>query len=299
MFEPVILASHKDPASSCMINYLLEHESFIPDKSHFFNIVTENYNQLPHEMNKYEIPKFKSYHSERNNNVRLLIFEQSLLDLPSLDIIIPNKSILIFLSKHVSTKGIPAITSHFTGNFGSNNLFGGRPFEIGMAYPTFQKFYMKRLGKYLDDLEEFDLTIEASHHGPTSSLNPIIFVEIGSTEKEWKDEVLASIVCKSVLSTIKEFDKSNSFESSKIAIGLGGNHYPQKFNDLIINNDVAFAAIASKYNLQSIEIKMLEQMKTKSVEPVTELYMDKKIRVSERQRLVQIAELLELHVHLV
>jgi len=299
LYKPVIIASTEDQASTSMINYLLQNELFIPHNFPLTKTTTDNDIHTQHLKEKKLLPDAKIYQSAKNNNAKLLIFEDKLVNLQHLDLIIPDKSILIFLSKHSSNKKIPALTSHFTGNFGDTALFGGSPNEIGIAYPTFQKYYMKRLHLSMQELHEYEITIEASHHGPTTSQNPIIFIEIGSTEIEWNNQFLASTVCKSLLNTITEFDNDKSLSGSKIAIGVGGNHYPQKFNDMILGDNIAFASIASKYNLQNIDEKTLEMMKSRSVDPVTELFIDKKTIGSERQRLSKIAESLDLEVNLV
>lgn len=299
LYKPVIIASTADQASTSMMNYLLENELFVLDDPQPTIDMSDKDPHIQQQIDKKLVPEVKIYHSAKYNRASLMIFEHNLVNLPYLDVIIPDKSILIFLSKHASKKKIPSLTSHFTGNFSSSNLFGGSPNEIGIAYPTFQKHYMKRLHQNLHELDEYEITIEASHHGPTTSQNPILFIEIGSTELEWNNKFLASIVCKSILSTIIEFGINNSLSGSKIAIGLGGNHYPQKFNDMIIKDDIAFASIASKYNLENIDAKMLQMMKSRSVEPVTELFMDKKTIGPEKQRLTCIAESLDLKINLV
>lgn len=299
LYKPVIIASTEDQASSSMINYLLQNELFYPTDIPLTKTIKDNDTHTQLLIEKNLLPEAKIYQSNKNNNAKLLIFEDKLINLPYLDLIIPDKSILIFLSKHSSNKKIPALTSHFTGNFGDTALFGGSPNEIGIAYPTFQKYYMKKLYLSMQDLHEYEITIEASHHGPTTSQNPIIFIEIGSTEVEWDNQFLASTVCKSLLNTITEFDNDNSMSDSKIAIGIGGNHYPQKFNDMILEGNIAFASIASKYNLQNIDEKTLRMMKSRSVDPVTELFIDKKTIGSERQRLSKIAESVDLEVNLI
>ncbi|KAA2280780.1 D-aminoacyl-tRNA deacylase [Candidatus Nitrosocosmicus sp. SS] len=299
MYKPVIIASTQDQASTSMANYLLENELFVLQDFPLTKAIRNKDLQFQNLIKNKLLSGVKIYQSTKNNNINLLIFRHNLVDLPYLDSIMPDKSILIFLSKHSSKKKIPALTSHFTGNFGNNTLFGGNPNEIGIAYPSFQKVYMKQLYLNMQKLDEYKITIEASHHGPTTSQNPIIFIEIGSSELEWNNQFLASIVCNSLLSTITEFVNDKPLSASKIAIGLGGNHYPQKFNDMILRDDIAFASIASKYNLDNIDSKMLQMMKSRSVEPVTELFIDKKTIGSERQRLSKIAESLDLEINLV
>jgi D-aminoacyl-tRNA deacylase len=299
LYKPVIIASTEDQASISMTNYLLENELFVLRYFSLTETINNNDLHTQHLLESKLLPEAKIYQSVKNDNVRLFVFKHKLVNLTHLDLIIPEKSILIFLSKHSSMKEVPALTSHFTGNFDNNVLYGGSQNEIGIAYPTFQKYYMKQLHQNMQELQGYEITIEASHHGPTTSQNPIIFIEIGSTEVEWNNQFLASTVCQSLLSTIAEFDNDKSLSDSRIAIGLGGNHYPQKFNDMILRDNIAFASIASKYNLENIDVNMLRMMKSRSVDPVTEVFIEKKTKGPERQRLSKIAESLDLQINFV
>jgi D-aminoacyl-tRNA deacylase len=286
----VLLASSKDKASCTMRDYLMEHEGFTILTSSYSHEFRRNYkdklNQItPESSIGYEVFKSKKY-----ENIDLLSLDHELVSLPNLDELVSERSLLIFLSKHASKSKLPALTSHFTGNFSSSNSLGGSPFELGIAYPTFQKEYMKNLVGMKSDLQQYDLTIEATHHGPTSSTNPIMFVEIGSSDEEWENRLTASLVCKCLLQTIEQKSKYQAKKTSKIAIGLGGNHYSEKFNKLIISSDVAFASIASKHNLRFIDKNMLNQMRGKSIEQVTDIYFDKKSLGSEKHRLISISE---------
>jgi len=114
---------------------------------------------------------------------------------------------LIFLSKHVSKSETPTLTSHTTGNFSQVTSVGGKQMEIGNTFPSFQKQYMKKLYEKRKELANYDLKIEATHHGPTSSINPMLFIEIGATEIEWNNKSTVSTVCTSVLDTIKKSRK--------------------------------------------------------------------------------------------
>lgn len=292
-----MIATKEDQASNSMINYLLELEEFLLVDSNRYNKQNSDDCYGIGQTTARRIPEYKSFESVKHVNTILMIFQHDLVNLINIDDIIPKNSILLFLSKHVSKNKIPALTSHFTANFGSSNLFGGNPYEVGIAFPTFQKEYMKQLELNMENLNKYDLTIEASHHGPTSSRNPIMFIEIGSTEDDWKNKFAAASVCKSLLSTVAKFKCDVTPSSSNIAIGLGGNHYPQKFNDLILKSNIAFASIASKYNIENINEAMLGQMRSKSVEPVTDIFLDKKGVGSAKQRLVRIAESQSLNVN--
>jgi D-aminoacyl-tRNA deacylase len=230
---------------------------------------------------------------KKYNNLNLVATDDELIHIKNIDKFEFPNNVLIFLSKHASKSKIPTLTSHFTGNFSTDKSLGGAAFEIGIAYPSFQKEYMKNLFSIRNNLPKYDLTIESSHHGPTSSSNPILFIEIGSSEEEWNNKETAKMVCDCLIQTIQNANKKENNEELEIAIGLGGNHYPQKFNNLILSSNVAFASIASKHNLRFINNEMLNQMWEKSIEKVTSIYIDKKGMGSEKNRILS---LLRTHV---
>lgn len=230
---------------------------------------------------------------KKYNNLNLVATDEELIHIKNIDKFEFPNNVLIFLSKHASKSKIPTLTSHFTGNFSTDKSLGGAAFEIGIAYPSFQKEYMKNLFSIRNNLPKYDLTIESSHHGPTSSSNPILFIEIGSSEEEWNNKETAKMVCDCLIQTIQNANKKENNEELEIAIGLGGNHYPQKFNNLILSSNVAFASIASKHNLRFINNEMLNQMWEKSIEKVTSIYIDKKGMGSEKNRILS---LLRTHV---
>jgi D-aminoacyl-tRNA deacylase len=290
-----IITSSKDIASLTMLNCLeneIELELEDIDYLNDYSKLETDKNQDVRSCN----PKIKFFRSKKYHDLNLFVTDEELIHLRNIDKFEFSNSILIFLSKHASKSKIPALTSHFTGNFSMDNSLGGAPSEIGIAYPRFQKEYMKNLYSMKNSLHNYDLTIEASHHGPTSSVNPILFIEIGSSEEEWNNKKTAKMVCECLIQTIENVSKNANLEESEISIGLGGNHYPQKFNKLILTSNVAFAAIASKHNLRFISNEMLEQMRRKSIEKVTSIYIDKKGMSSEKERILSLLRTQELEI---
>ena len=83
----------------------------------------------------------------------------------------------IFLSKHAAESGVLALTCHSTGNF-SEAKFGGNPRQVAVPLYNFQKAYLQELQKNQEKFSEFQITIEATHHGPTALKKPCIFVSI-------------------------------------------------------------------------------------------------------------------------
>ena len=94
----------------------------------------------------------------------------------------------VFLSKHAAESGVLALTCHSTGNF-STAKFGGNEKQIAIPKPDLQKIYLQTLKENQSQFSDFQITIEATHHGPTALSKPSIFIEIGTTEKQWTDVI--------------------------------------------------------------------------------------------------------------
>lgn len=160
----------------------------------------------------------------------------------------------VFLSKHASESGTLALTCHSTGNFG-DAMFGGFPRQIAIPHPHLQKSYMKKLWKERDTFSKFDITIEATHHGPTALNKPTLFIEIGTTEKEWTDKKLCEDVAKLVIEEMSEPQKK--FD---VAICFGGTHYPSKFNKELLEGDFALGTVIPKHGLDKIDKNLFEHI---------------------------------------
>jgi D-aminoacyl-tRNA deacylase len=225
-----------------------------------------------------------NYTSKIYRNVRLHISNRSMLLMEDLDKIYPYSKAFVFFSQHRSQSGTRALTCHFPGNYGLNR-FGGKYRELAIAYPALQKEYMKTLITKREMMWDYQIVIESSHHGPTSLIKPAFFVEIGSTEIEWEDKKACSIICDSIL----EVTERNSTACGKVAICLGGTHYPAKFTKLLTDSEYSLAAIAAKYDLALIDKEMLDQMLAKSVEKVSALLIDWKGLGKEKERIMALA----------
>lgn len=153
----------------------------------------------------------------------------------------------VFLSKHASESGTLALTCHSTGNF-SEAQFGGFPRQMAIPHPHLQKSYMKHLWTKRNDFSKFEITIEATHHGPTALNKPALFIEIGTTQKEWNDKKLCENVAKIIVEEVcKEPEKH------KVAICFGGTHYPKKFNKELIEGEFALGTVIPKHALDTLD----------------------------------------------
>jgi D-aminoacyl-tRNA deacylase len=206
--------------------------------------------------------------------------------LDNLDEIYPESAAYVFLSKHSSQSGKPTLTCHFTGNFFDTNPYGGIKRELGIAYPYIQKSYILEITSKQSFVSEYDIIIEATHHGPTSLKKPSVFIEIGSTQKQWTDKKAASIVCQSVVNILTR-EKANPHCKS-VGIAFGGTHYPTKLNKLLLESEFGLASIASKHNLTAIDEFMIGQMISRSAEKVTHAIVDKKGLGKEKNRILEL-----------
>jgi len=160
----------------------------------------------------------------------------------------------VFLSKHASETGTLALTCHSTGNF-SEALFGGRPRQVAIPHPHLQKSYMQALWTKRKDFAEFEITIEVTHHGPTALNKPALFIEIGTTEKQWNDKTLCSSVAK-----IVEDVMSKTPDRHDVAMCFGGTHYPEKFTKELIEGKHALGTVIPKHALDFVDKKLFSHI---------------------------------------
>lgn len=207
-------------------------------------------------------------------------FEGMIIHPPGLDEYF-NPQAYIFLSRHSAESGIPSLTAHTTGNYGGEADYGGAPRELGRADPALLKNYLMALWRHRGEVPGYQLTMEATHHGPTSLQKPVLFVELGSSEKHWGDTGAARVVAASLMESLAE-----KRIWSNVAIGFGGTHYSEKFTKLTIEGDVAFSFVAPKHSLGNIDASMVGQMLQRTNAPVRSAFLDWKGLGSHKEKVV-------------
>jgi len=95
----------------------------------------------------------------------------------------PPSSSFAFVSRHSGETG-ELLTAHVTGNFGPAP-YGGEPDTLARAAPGAEKRVVEALAAHAP--EGYDVGIECTHHGPTDTSVPSLFVELGSDEPQWTD----------------------------------------------------------------------------------------------------------------
>ncbi len=168
----------------------------------------------------------------------------------------------VFLSRHTSESGKPALTVHPTGN-PADAMYGGISRTLSTAHAPVMLAILKNMKKIADSKGiDIDVTYEATHHGPTFA-TPVVFAEVGSTENEWRDQTLVSIAAESVIKGLSETPKYTD-----VAVGFGGGHYTPDFTRNALTRGIAFGHMLSKYSLeQADEHIILQALKKTYPEP--------------------------------
>lgn len=153
----------------------------------------------------------------------------------------------VFLSKHAAESKALALTTHSTGNF-SDASFGGNKRQVAIPHPFIQKSYIQSLWDKKDTFSDFQITIEATHHGPTALDKPALFIEIGTTEKQWTDTKLCDSVAQIAVDVM-----NNKHNASPVALCFGGTHYPDKFTEELISGEHALGTVVPKHALEFLD----------------------------------------------
>lgn len=188
-------------------------------------------------------------------------------------------SLLIFASRHRSKDLRSILTVHSTGNV-NEAKFGGIPGKLSTAAPEAVRSLLRSL-KMLAENEDYGVTLECTHHGPSDLDIPSVFIEIGSSEAQWLDEVPGRIVANAIL-LLKDSD-------SPVAVGFGGTHYAPRQTALVLSTDVTFGHIFPSHALDGLDESMVRQAFVRSGADFA--YLDRKsMKGEQRDRLSKIIE---------
>jgi D-aminoacyl-tRNA deacylase len=185
----------------------------------------------------------------------------------------------IFCSRHRAESGKPALLVHSTGNLGNAADFGGNPHQLSVAAPSLVSAALTRLFEERNEmgLDEFDVSLEVTHHGPTSLKTPLVFVELGSSEEYWNHQGGARAVAAAVMDCVGEPLTGDA------VIGFGGTHYASKFNKIVLERGYKIGHMAPKYAINDLTPDVLNQMIDNSTNPIKTAIIDWKGMNSENK----------------
>tara|TARA_Y100001970_G_scaffold71959_1_gene91355 strand:- start:5095 stop:5988 length:894 start_codon:yes stop_codon:yes gene_type:complete len=166
---------------------------------------------------------------------------------------------VLVLSRHFSKSGLPSLTLHPIGCPGESPVgepgFAGG--EKGLTVPPSPRFAslfssLLESAKSSNLDEEFDITVETTHHGPILS-RPTLYLEIGSTENEWIRED-ASHLWAEVISNSLGMSGSKSYVDwpgyGDVMIGIGGGHYAPRHTSVMKDADFWVGHLIANYALE-------------------------------------------------
>ncbi len=262
----IIVASTADQASITIKNCLLDQYSFSETGEMFDGIPVLKLDQ--------SIPDIRLVTS-RKKPVHVTHLEKSF-----------QPELFVFISKHRSETGKPALLTHVTGNWLNAAEVGGEPRTLGVAPGYAVRTAYTSLFKLAKDHQlPFQVDLEVTHHGPTNYSAPLLFIELGSTKNEWINEQAGKVVA---ISTIEAAEVEPNGET---VIGFGGGHYCPRFADLLRKTPLNISHIAPKYVLDAIDASMIEQAIEKSSSPISFAVIENKgTTLPQRGKLAQILD---------
>lgn len=225
-----------------------------------------------------------------------------------------ESDLIVFLSKHKSQSETKALTTHPSGNYADAD-YGGYPTSLCTPAPVAMKKLMLAMDLLNTEMElGYDVTFEVTHHGPTELDTPSLFVEIGSTEKEWMDPKPGLAVAKSVLELAEtesidgnniDGNNKNGTDSSHtderktkeaillqdntVAVAFGGGHYGDRQTVSLFRTKLAYGHMFPKYQLETITEEVI--LKAFERTGANLAFFDKKsMRGPDRRRITEILE---------
>ncbi len=213
-------------------------------------------------------------------------FDADTIELDFLDERLPPETTqYIVLSRHSSRARVKSYTVHHTGNPGPEAPFGGRPRELGVASPPVTYTLLHNLYAAAETrgrLGEYEVSYEATHHGPTNLSKPLCFIEIGSSIDEWRIPENHLVVAEAVVMLLEK-----GVRPCRPAIGIGGGHYPRKHTRRALETDTCYGHILAKYALPYLDEELLDMMRTRSVPEPGLIVVEKKGTRREHRILVE------------
>ncbi len=161
--------------------------------------------------------------------------------------------LFIFASRHASESGKPCFTTHATGDWGHARFSKTSAFAMKAASEFFQR----------NPLEGFEAAREATHHGPFELTTPSLFIEVGSTDAEWKNEDAVRLAA----GCVEEVARGYRSVEGKPALLFGGGHYVPSY-DKVLEAGYAVSHICPKHLLEGVKTETIRTAIAATLEPV-------------------------------
>ena len=201
----------------------------------------------------------------RYRDTVLVLYERQ-LDLPFTDYV--NRlaqelgiELVVYISRHEMKNPRPLITAHTPGNW-ENAEYGGKPEHVSISPAHVQSELIRALHRYAQELNlvgEYEVTLEATHHGPSLD-HPAVFIEVGSTEKEWSDNRCIKLF-RNIIGNIEDIVNRALKSTNKVVLSIGDLHY-STITSHVISNEYDVGHIIPKYVNISEKILLMSVNRT-------------------------------------
>ncbi len=216
--------------------------------------------------------------------VTLVILSEETINAQHLTDSFANPNLIVFISRHSSTSGKPTLSVHTPGNLGAAE-FGGLPNQVSISPATAMRDALKALAYFKEGMQlAYEVSYECTHHGP--SLNaPAMFVELGSSPKQWCDSKAAEAVAHAAMSAIGKF----AAPEETAVLGIGGTHYNERFTRMALDDEAVFGHMIPKYAVPFVDAEMLRQCVDRTLEKVDCAVLDwKGIKSADKPQLLKV-----------
>ncbi|UCC32835.1 MAG: hypothetical protein JSW53_03265 [Candidatus Bathyarchaeota archaeon] len=219
----------------------------------------------------------------QNNEIRMIFINKDLINSQFIaDFFKPQ--LLIFISRHSSASGVPTLSVHTPGNLSEASL-GGIAGRVSISPASAMREALMEMARIREEMElSYEVSYEATHHGPSLDA-PSMFVEVGSSPKQWRDPKAAIAVAHAAMSAASKKSRYST------ALGIGGLHYNAKFTRIALSREVAFGHMIPKYAISKVNLEIVKQCIEKTMEKVESVILDwKGIRGADKEKLRMILD---------
>lgn len=261
----LITASNRDPASLNIREQILNRDNF--------NEATPTFQQNPVYTGRI-----------KDEDINIVTLNQEAIDAQDSTTFFPKTELIVFISRHSSASGKPTLSVHTPGNLGTATL-GGKSREVLVSPANAMRHALKAMANMKEEMRlDYEVSYEATHHGPSLDV-PVMFAELGTSPKQWKDVESAKAVAYATMEAAQKFRDT----SAETVLGIGGPHYNSKFTKIALEQKVAFGHMIPKYFLPLLDKEILQQCIKKTLEKVERAVLDwKGIRSPDKPKILSL-----------
>ena len=248
------------------------------------NIARQVLDHYPFKVTGATFQKNPVYQAQVNKKeVTLLILNEETINAQTLTDSFTKPRLIVFISRHSSASGKPTLSVHTPGNIGPAE-FGGLPKQVSISPATAMQNALKALSFFKEGMQlKYEVSYECTHHGPSLDV-PTMFVELGSSLKQWHDPKAAEAVAHAAISAIGKF----ATPENSAVLGIGGTHYNERFTRMALDDEAVFGHMIPKYAVPLVDSEMLQHCVSKTLERVECAILDwKGIKSADKPQLLK------------